>query len=68
MLGIGCYGVSGNNRVRNNSALAQQYIMRMSVLRRLIWPSVRPLLQGSAIALPTASMSCHNARANRRML
>lgn len=44
---------------------ALPYIARLIVLRRLIWPSAWPLLQGNSMALRTAPMSRCKTRANR---
>ena len=41
------------------------YILRLIVLRRLIYPSTCPLLHGSIIAFLIASPSRRNALANR---
>lgn len=42
-------------RCRSNPMLAHPYIWRLSILSRLTWPSVWPLLQGSLIAARTAA-------------
>jgi hypothetical protein len=55
----------GDMRARRSSGPARPYIARLRAFRRLICPSVWPLLQGSAIAFLTALMSLCNARANR---
>lgn len=55
----------GSIRAFSNSGPARPYIARLRVLRRLIWPSACPLLQGSSMALLTASMSLRRTRANR---
>jgi hypothetical protein len=39
------------------------YILRLIVLRRLIWPSTCPLIHGSTIAFLIASLSCLSALA-----
>lgn len=55
----------GSIRALRSSGPARPYIARLRVLRRLIWPSACPLLQGSTMALLTASMSLRRTRANR---
>jgi len=62
-----CCGAAypGNIRARSSSGPARPYIARLRVLRRLICPSVCPLLHGSIIAFLTASISLRTARANR---
>ena len=55
----------GNMRARRSSGPARPYIVRLRAFRRLICPSVWPLLQGSVIAFHTALMSLCNTRANR---
>jgi len=55
---------SGSIRARNSSMPARPNMARLSVFNLLIWPSAWPLLHGSAIAFPTASMSRANIRAN----
>jgi hypothetical protein len=56
---------SGIIRIRNDSVLARPYIDRLSIFKRLIWPSVWPLLHGSAIAFFTASLSRLSVLAKR---
>lgn len=58
-----CY--TGSRRARRSSGPARPYIVRLSAFRRLICPSVWPLLQGSVIAFLTASMSLCAVRAKR---
>ena len=45
------------NRRRRRSRLARPYMARFKSLRRVIWPSACPLLQGSVSADRTASLS-----------
>jgi len=59
--------LKGIIRARSKSTLARPYIARLSVFNLLICPSVCPLLQGSSTALRTASISCRNVLAKRRM-
>ena len=52
-------------RALSSSGPVRPYIARLSVFRRLIWPSACPLLQGSLMALYTAAMFLGTTRANR---
>src|SRR5271170_7140005 len=56
-----CSG-AGNIRARMSSAPARPYIARLRVFKRLICPSVWPLLQHSVSAFLTASISCRSVR------
>ena len=56
---------TGSRRARRSSGPARPYIVRLKAFRRLICPSVWPLLQGSVIAFCTASMSLCSVRAKR---
>lgn len=56
---------AGSRRARRSSGPARPYIVRLSAFKRLICPSVCPLLQGSVIAFLTASMSLCAVRAKR---
>ena len=58
-------GYTGSKRARRSSGPARPYIVRLSAFRRLICPSVWPLLHGSVIAFLTASMSLCAVRAKR---
>jgi hypothetical protein len=49
--------INGSIRARNSSVPARPYIERFRILRRLICPSVCPLLHVSLMALRTASIS-----------
>ena len=55
----------GSMRARRSSGPARPYIIRLSAFRRLICPSVWPLLQSSVTAFLTASMSLCSVRAKR---
>ena len=57
----------GNIRARSSSGPARPYIARLRDFRRLICPSVWPLLQRSEIAFLTASISLRKAREKRRI-
>ena len=56
---------AGSRRARRSSGPARPSIVRFSAFKRLICPSVWPLLQGSVIAFLTASMSLCAVRAKR---
>src|SRR5215471_13561398 len=47
----------GKTRARRSSKPARPYIWRLIILRRLIWPSTWPVLQGVSTAAATAEMS-----------
>jgi hypothetical protein len=57
-------GSNGSILARNNSMPARPYMARLSVFKRLICPSAWPLLDGSAMAFLTVSMSRIRVRAN----
>lgn len=56
---------AGSRRARRSSGPARPYIVRLSAFKRLICPSVWPLLHGSVIAFLTALMSLCAVRAKR---
>jgi transposase len=58
---------AGNIRARMSSAPARPYIARLRVFKRLICPSVWPLLQHSVSAFLTASISCRSVRTKHCM-
>src|SRR5690606_28080326 len=60
---VDVYAGSGMTRARSSSKPARPYIWRLIALRRLIWPSVWPLLQGSSRAARTAARSCSSPSA-----
>jgi hypothetical protein len=51
------YQLSRKTRRRSRSTLARPYIWRLRNFKRLTWPSVWPLLQGSVKAARTADKS-----------
>jgi hypothetical protein len=57
----------GNIRARSSSGPARPYIARLRVFRRLICPSVWPLLHPSVSAFVTASRSRRTVRTKRCM-
>ncbi len=62
-----CCDYRGSRRARRSSGPARPYIVRLSAFKRLICPSVWPLLHGSVIAFLSASMSLCAVRAKRCM-